>query len=137
MWHICIFYPAWFSSQDAVGLSIPALSCCGSMLIVCYLYCQHYACHHCSVVNMDNKTHYGSCLVIDPVTDWCLCSGLCKLGSEILLNCHWCKPNVLCIPHDDLCHSHSIGPPSVAFAASFNYHAMLPGTPNPPFEQPL
>ena len=62
-----------------------------------------------------------------PEAGLCLCSGFCKVALKVLLNCHWCMPNVLHVLHDysaHLHHWHSIWLPSVVFTVAFNNHPM-------------
>ena len=67
-----------------------------------------------------------------PESDWCLCSGLCNLVSKVLVNCHWCMPNLLHVLHDYsscLHHLHMVRSPMMVITVAFNDYTMCPRTP--------
>ena len=85
-------------------------------------------CHgSCTCVCMDHSKCHSWVSV--PEGDKCMCTALRNLASKVLLNCHWCVPDMFHVSCDYsacLHYQHSVGLPSVVIALAFHDHCMHP-----------
>ena len=128
-----IFVSVWFSPQGTMGLTTPALSCFDSMLTVFSLPLSALCLSLLICWTFGPWDLFSSFWISDSESGQCLCPGLCRLASKVLLNCHWCVLIVLCVLHDyssHLCHLHLIWLHLVVFSVVFNDSTMHPGTPS-------